>query len=281
MYPVLIQSLERLQEHFRTDERCLGMYLWGSLGRGNADRYSDVDVALVVRDEEYAAVTEELRDVCEHLCGEILVWLPEGEREGFCNYAFLFSAGDRLLLYDFQILADRVFTGEQRRPGRILLDRAGALQEAMGEHGARAFAPDRLGWLIDNYWVYMYLNGKYSQRADIYKLLYVQGVLFQTHMNVLNALHPETVWTWWAGDVKALSPERRRELLVYFGAASSEAIASAISAEIPLFSRDAREACEKWGLPYPTELEAGVRAHLEAAGALARREPRGVDEPEL
>src|SRR5205807_675550 len=105
-------------------------------------------------------------------------------------------------------------------PDRILFDRAGLLETASKENAPQPqpLPVDKLRWLIDNYWVYMYLNGKYSQRADVYKLLYVQGVLFQTHLNILNALHPETQWNWWARDVKHLPEEKQQELLIYFGA---------------------------------------------------------------
>jgi predicted nucleotidyltransferase len=130
MHHELICFLGELEAHFRGDERCLGMYLLGSIGKGTEDELSDVDVAVVVRDEAYPAVTAELRPVCERLAGPIAAWLPEGESPGFCNYAFLFEAGSDVLLCDAEIISERVFRERRLRPDRILFDPTGLLQDA-------------------------------------------------------------------------------------------------------------------------------------------------------
>ncbi len=269
MNPILLDSLKRIEDQFRTDERCVGIFLSGSLGKGTADAYSDVDVVVIIRDEDYAAVTQELRDLCATRCGKILVWLPEGESADACNYAFLFEGEADLLLYDLTLLTATAFSTRRMHPDRILFDRTGLLQTASRENAPSStpFPADTIRWLIDNYWVYMYLNGKYSQRADIYKLLYVQGVLFQTHVSLLNALHPETQWTWWARDIKHLPEAQREQLLVYFGAVSREEIAAALRQEMDLFSADAQAVCRTAAIAYPQDLEAGVRKHLEITGA--------------
>lgn len=269
MDPSLTESLDRIVAHFRADSRCVGIYLWGSLGAGTADPHSDVDVALVIRDEEYVTVRDELRPLCDRLCGPTLVWLPEGETPDFCNYAFLFEAEDRVLLYDLQVMRHSAFLARSFRPDRILFDQEVALSSVpeVSPIGA-AFDPARLLWLVDNYWVYAYLNGKYFLRGDLYKLLYVQQSLFQTHMRVLNALWPGERWTWWAADMKRLDSEHREALLAYFGATTVEAVCVALEQELDLFSADARTASAHHGLEYPTALEAGVRRHLLSAGVL-------------
>jgi predicted nucleotidyltransferase len=71
MHPLLRQALEKAERHFRADDRCLGLYLFGSSGRGTDDVYSDLDLAIVVRDEVYAAMRRELRATCEQLCGPL------------------------------------------------------------------------------------------------------------------------------------------------------------------------------------------------------------------
>src|SRR3954454_16514896 len=100
MQPSLDKLLETAERHFRADDRCLGLYLFGSSGRGTDDDDSDLDLAVVARNEAYEAMKREFRATCEGLCGPILVWLPEGERDQFCNFAFLFEAGGHLLLCD-------------------------------------------------------------------------------------------------------------------------------------------------------------------------------------
>jgi hypothetical protein len=269
IHPILTESLKRLEEHYAKDERCVGMYLWGSLGNDTADPWSDVDASIVIRDEDFAAVKVECRAVCEALCGPIVAWLPEGESADSVNFAFLFDAEQRLHLYDFSVVnASHVKKTPWLRPQKIFFDPTGLLAEAAQREPAAQFVfkPEQLSHLIVVWWVYTYLNGKYYMRQDTYKMLYVQGVIFQTHMKVLHAFYPAEEWFWWARDVHRLPEAQQEEMLVYWPAREPDQIASALWKEMDLFSRDARAACEKWNLTYPDQMERAVRQHLAFMG---------------
>jgi hypothetical protein len=69
-------------------------------------------------------------------------------------------------------------------------------------------------------------------------------------------------WNWWARDVHTLPAEKKTELLVYFSANQCDTLARALETEIDLFSRDAQEACARYAVRYPAELERGVREHF-------------------
>ncbi len=269
MHPVLIASLKRIERHYAGDTRCAGMYLWGSISNDTADAWSDVDVAGVFADADFPAIKQEFRATCEALCGPILVVLPEGEQAEFVNYAFLFEAEERLHLYDFTLLTEGFLRkAAWLRPQKILFDKTGLLAEAARREppAATTFGSQHLLHEIDNYWVYAYLNGKYFQRQDVYKMLYVQHVLMQTHLRALRSFHPGEEWNWWARDIHKLSEDHQAEFMVYFGATTPQHIAQALWREFDLFSRDARAACATLGAPYPAALEQGVRQHLQIMG---------------
>ncbi|WP_329005046.1 aminoglycoside 6-adenylyltransferase [Kribbella sp. NBC_00709] len=61
--------IARAQEVLPADERVLGVYLIGSYATGAADRFSDVDVHLVVTDESIAWFEEHWTDVLRELAG--------------------------------------------------------------------------------------------------------------------------------------------------------------------------------------------------------------------
>jgi hypothetical protein len=267
MNPVLQRTAEGLEEHFRSDHRCLGIYLWGSAGRGTADVYSDLDLAVVVRDDAFAAVKADLRSTCERLCGKIQGWLPEGERDQFGNYAFLFEAQSHLLLCDLSLMTASVLSKNPRaQPIQILYDPEGLLAAAQARAQPPSYSPDRLLPAVHEYWVYAYLNGKYWKRSDLHKLLYVQNVLFQIHMKLLQALHPGEDWTWWPISIHHLPDEHQARLRVYFGAIDLTAIAAALMSEFDLFSQDAQTASRVWDVAYPESLENSVRRHLQEMG---------------
>ena len=267
MHPLLQQAAERLEQHFRADDRCLGIYLWGSAGRGTADLHSDLDLALVVRDGAFEAVKAELPSICERVCRKIQGWLPEGERDQFGNYAFLFEAEAQLLLCDLTLMTAAFLARNPRsQPIRILFDREGVLAAISNKAPLPPYSPERLLPTIHDYWVYAYLNGKYWKRSDLHKLLYVQDVLFQTRMKLLHALHPGEDWTWWPISIHHLPDEHQARLRVYFGQNDLAAIAPAMTSEFDLFSRDAQEAARAWDVVYPESLEQSVRRHLRGMG---------------
>ena len=263
----LSASLARLEAHFKADTRCTAMYLWGSLGVGAADAFSDVDVAIVVVDRHYEAVRAELRGLCEALCGPLLVWLPEGEKPLSCNFAFLFADVGKVLLYDCYLSSvTTAHEGPGAAPKAVLFDRAGLFDEQTDARPATAAAAFGLSRDIDTYWIYMYLNGKYFCRQDVYKMLCVQNVLFNTHLKVLLASQGQTQVNWWARDVHALSAEHQNQLLIYFGSSDVHAITRALWQEMDLFATHARAACVRGNLEYPGALEDGVRRHLRDMG---------------
>jgi hypothetical protein len=268
VHPHLRATVARFVAHFGADRRCVGMHLKGSGGSGTDDEYSDVDLELVVEDAQYEALSAELRAVCERICGSIRLWVPEGSGSDGCNYAFLFERDGEQFLYDFALATRSGVLADRRRPGRILFDREGLLASLRASRQPATYAPATLGESIDQYWLYAYLSGKYSRRGDVPKLLYVQQTLFQAHLRVLHALHPESASGWWPRDVERLPPAARATLMRYFPAPAADSIRAALGEEVGRFGVDARAACGRWGHGYPEELERSVLGHLRAMGAI-------------
>jgi predicted nucleotidyltransferase len=242
------------------------MYAWGSLGTPHADAYSDIDVAVVIADDDYRDVERELPGICQAIFGDLVAWLPEGEGESRVNYAFLFRHGEDLLLYDLTLIAaSEVERSPPSSPQEILLDR-GAFLRALVDQRAEPPSPINAKGLVqvlNRYWVYLYLNGKYWKRSDIHKILYVQGVLYRTHIALLRFLHPDLAWSRWeARDVALLPQACREELLVYHGGPALDGVYEVLEREMDLFSAHTRAACQRWAITYPERLEAAVRGHL-------------------
>jgi hypothetical protein len=268
MHPHLRATVELFVAHFGTDERCVGMHLKGSGGAGTDDEYSDVDLELVVEDAHYAAVSAELREVCERVCGRIRLWFPEGTGPDGCNYAFLFERAGERFLYDFAVATRSSVVADSRRPGRILFDPEGLLESLRATRRPAPYAPERLRSAIDHYWLYAYLSGKYARREDVPRLLHVQQTIFHAHLEVLQALHPESEWGWWPRDVGRLPAETQAALMRYFPAPEVPAIRAALGEEVRRFGADGRAACVRWGHAYPDDLERYVLRHLRAMGAV-------------
>jgi len=269
MHSGLEAALQRMRDVFFSDDRCWAMYITGSLAKKCADEFSDIDVGIVAPPEHYAALKADIQGICERTCGRIVAWLPEGEQPEYVNYAFLFECGDHLLLCDLMT----VTTGVQAawpplQAHQVLFDKHGILCVTEPGDQAPAYSQADLSMTLRTYWVYAYLDGKYYQRRDVFKMLYVQYALFLQHVNVFKAFRPDLEWGWWAKDVQYVPEANREELLLYFGATRIEDILPAFRRALNLFSSDAQLACKTWNMEYPFAMEQGVRAHLMRMGVL-------------
>jgi hypothetical protein len=57
--------LRAVVDHYASDPRVLAVSVFGSLGRGNWDQYSDIDLDIVITDETRLDPLQELRRLCE------------------------------------------------------------------------------------------------------------------------------------------------------------------------------------------------------------------------
>ena len=164
MHPKLLDSLDRVQQEFRDDERCLGMFLWGSPGKKAAGEFSDLDVAAVVRDNDHEMLKKELPSVCERMFGQIVAWIPEGKQAKFVNYAFLFRDNDDLLLCDFAVVSENWIINETTDEPE-LRNQAIRLLEALQWH-----RPAQVVFKVDPHYgsaTLMEVNGRFWGTMDI------------------------------------------------------------------------------------------------------------------
>lgn len=272
MNDYLLNTIEKFKTRFYNDNRVIAMYLYGSGGKGTDDEYSDVDLGLIINDDFYSKVRDELKDICENICGKIHLWFPEGENKETCNYAFLFEINDNQFLYDFTIMTEHFFLQNiwlNKQQKKIIFDKAFILNND-NEISDLNLNTDNIMRSIEQYWIYTYLNGKYYKRQDIFKLLYIQNFLFNNHIKLLNALYTDEMWTWWPSDIKKLPKVKQKKMLIYFGSKTINKITKAIGKETEMYAYDANRICKKLGIYYPHELEEYVKKHLFNMGIICK-----------
>lgn len=270
MHSQLKQIFEQTIELFKSDPRVLAGLNFGSAGKEHEDELSDVDPVFIVRDEDYGEFDAELPAIFSRFRLPILLWWPEScNSDDFRNYA-IFLRGDEVLQYDINIMKASLldkdvgqWTLAQCEPEHILFDKTGLLSAAFQRRVIPKYSPDRLGWSIEQYWIYAFIHVKYLKRSSGFKLAYAQDMLFRSHLEVLRALYPQVFWSWWP-DVaqKLLRPEHQDALMLYFGSKDAVAVGEALPLQMDCFARDAKAACLAHGLSYPEEFEAAVRSHF-------------------
>ncbi len=87
-YPGTLQHqaiLRAIVAHYENDQRILAVAVFGSLGRGNWDQYSDIDLDVVIADHVHIDAIEELTHLCRtfRTLGEYsAVIIPDGADAG-------------------------------------------------------------------------------------------------------------------------------------------------------------------------------------------------------
>ena len=270
MHPYYTQCVNLLTEHWEKDPRALAFAMNGSGGRGGDDEWSDLDVILAVSDDAYAAICAEMKELMGRVCGDIYLWLPEGETDKSVNYAFIIEHDGEQFLFDHSVLCESLIkeTGNMEA-GVVFFDKTGSLTGA--NRRFKDYKPDldasSLSGIIDRYLVYTYLNGKYYRRKDTAKLLYIQNTLQGLHARMLAALYPDCFFTgWWCQDIFLLSPEHQKIILMYAAPPDCELIGLLVLRELDYFGRDAREACGFLKVSYPDVQVKFVLRQLTDAG---------------
>ena len=259
MHEYLRQCIKELAHIWEKDPCTLAFALNGSGGRGNDDMWSDADVVLVVSDESYSSVCQEMPLLMQRICGKIHLWLPEGEQERCVNYAFLFEKSCEQFLFDHAVFCESLISESQHfEAGVIFFDRSGSLTRANQRFVERkpVFDESSLLKLMDTYLIYTYINGKYFRRKDAAKMLYIQNTLRDMHIRLLQVFYPEHIFSgWWCGDFTILAHEHQQTILLYASAQDYEQIGGLVRRQLDCFGKDARNACKLYGISYPEEKE--------------------------
>jgi len=269
MHDYLKQCIRSLSDFWQCDPRATAFSVNGSGGRGTDDEWSDADVLLVVGDEYYQSVRNEMREHMQNLCGGIRIWLPEGEADRYINYAFLFEKDGEQFLFDHALFCESWIGEYYTDAGEILFDKSGALTAASLRYKERKpwFDATAIPGLIDKYLLYAYINGKYYRRRDYIKMQYLQNTLKDIHLQIMQAVHNETPLSgWWCADIRNFSTEQREVIMLYASAPDCNGAAHNVIRELACFCRDAEVACSNTGFTYPKENELYVLRQLKDAG---------------
>lgn len=176
------RALRGLFDALRDDERVRAFRVRGSLARGTADRYSDVDVKVWVRDADYPAFLDDLPAIVRTV-GPTLDILFETPGSPFLFVQF--DDGVQL-----ELSTGPAGEAAGRDQGVVLLDRDGIFQLAPDE--ARPWDQDLwLGWA----WMSLSSVDKYLRRASLWEALAAleraRTMLLRHHAAVLGLRDPQ------------------------------------------------------------------------------------------
>jgi predicted nucleotidyltransferase len=261
---------------FEPDERVLAAWLEGSLGTGEGDEWSDVDLHLAVADEVIAAFVDRPEALLGRI-GEVVSWIDTPLPGGRLIPATI-EVGGELARIDLVVQErSRVASWPRRAPGRFLFDRDAVARDQAGAPEPRFDAVPYLQGIMRTYFFGGMWPVRMTGRRDWSALLWNDATVIAqyiipamliadgspefhreltTRPRFLSAARTAQVRALESEMLRALSGIERDEVDV---GRLARFHARLIAAVFVCF----REACAAAGVEYPGASEAAYRRYAE------------------
>ena len=274
MHKDLIAAFDKLTGIIKADERCKGGWHYGSVGRGQADIYSDYDPVFLVADKDFEQFAADVPTMLRQISDELLIcWAESFNSNFFRNYCNVIRLGDNLHQLDFFMLNydyPEEWWCRQHCKGctrdNIFFDRTGETAAFLDKgYTTDNYIPDTVR-AMDTYWFHAMMLVKYFKRKDIFKLLKnISDFMFHAHIDLLLSHYDTMDWGAWETKVKYGVPEEKQEhLKMYFVPAEINALQTAMEKCIVLFKNDAEEICKAKGVDYPVSIAQQVISYFKS-----------------
>lgn len=251
--PAHAAVLESALEAYRTEEGVVGIFLKGSLARGDYDQWSDIDFHLVVTEEVYPVLLASRPDRMRRLGRCLCEWSSTGEHQLLC----LYDSGVTLEI-DFH-LPVRLTRPRAGMDGEmvILHDPTGALAAFKAECAALVIPtevdPQRLLHLWNKVWAWLYIATGKAYRGELWEAQdFLNAIRQGAILPVYRTLKGRAPFGYrrlegWA-EPEFLQALRRTDTPL-----DRDALAAALRHAVDLFAEQARELAQRYGESLPDQ----------------------------
>lgn len=233
------------------------LFLGGSLGRGEGDAWSDVDLIVVVQPSAHAAFVGDLRAWVESIAPPVL-W-----RRVYPGLPLFMAVTADYLRYDISVVTpDRAPESADRI--RVLADRIGLHARLPASRSAPGISPPALTAIVEEFLRVLGLLPVGVGRREYASAQSGLGLLRQ-QLQALMVLEARPVTPPGALSISRVLPRGDLEALERLGevAASAESIIGQSLACAEAFLPRARRMASDIGADWPQALETAVRDHLK------------------
>lgn len=260
---------QRVVDVARADSRIAGLLDYGSRSEGRDDEWSDVDLAVFIRDEDYDAFDREWEGWAAQF-GPVLLafvgdidnhWVayehdPAPLRADFSLHRASVAASDALSTWpNAPLSVDHI----------LLIEKTGTLRphvEAMVKRDlGPPDVPERFGLVVAGFWYYAIRTWNKLQRGPTWGVRFDLEFIMHGNLMALLSLEAGEVDRWTASDAAAdierdISPERLAVLNACIPTPDSGSLAPSLARIICLGAIASSSAAERYGRPWPEALAA-------------------------
>jgi predicted nucleotidyltransferase len=243
------ELLERVFTRFRDDIRALGLVVGGSLARGGADFYSDVDLYVVVRDGAFEDVLAERDSTAEAVGSTFFGFVVDPVAGGSTDHIVLY---DGPVKFDFMYLRESDLGPHPRWDGCVVLKdtdgRLGAVVARSEALGPSRPSAEGLLELNQKFWTWCWYAFGKIERGELWEAL--DGL----HSIRSLALVPLLDWSaerrheGYRRLERKTNQEQTSRLLATVAPMKASALHAALRAEVELFRELRAAVLDRYGL---------------------------------
>ncbi|OGK10293.1 MAG: hypothetical protein A2W80_08420 [Candidatus Riflebacteria bacterium GWC2_50_8] len=158
----LLSAIEQVEK----DERLIGLAVGGSIAKGTIDEFSDLDLIIVVKPEDYEQVMADRKGIAIRF-GQLLAGFT-GEHVGD-DRLLICLFGPSLIHVDLKFISLADVHMEASRPV-ILLDKAGGFSREL-KNIVEHFPKIDIQWLEDRFWVWIHYAAIRIARGEFFETI--------------------------------------------------------------------------------------------------------------
>ena len=246
--------LDRAVNHFRDDDRVLGLVLGGSLARGGADFYSDVDLYVIVRDEALDAVFAGRARAAEAIGPPLFRFAVDPVPGGSRDYIVTYPGPVKLdLMYHRR---SELEPDQKWENGLVLKDDSASLAAVVSRSAGSDpgyLKPEVLAELDQRFWTWCwYVFGKIV-RGELWEALDGVHTIRSHALLPLLDLAAERPHEGYRRLERKLDPVTAGSLAATVASLRPEALYAALQAEISLFRELRAIVFDRYSLPFDPE----------------------------
>jgi len=251
--------INRLAAALAEEPMILACWLHGSFGAGTADRFSDIDVAVAVDDDQFYHAFQSARRIASSVGECVVAWDSPKDVNG---------AGFTAFYADCNFLDVKVYRASRmpylgvKAPVHIMFDRKRLVHsshEPTDEENLGAPLSDHVWWKMVFFWVCVYSAVRFLKRNDYW---YAGGMI-----GAIRGTMAQLFWLWtrpddttdmsfivWGVVRRDLKDDLVSELAATVSEAELNEMVGTLGRLIQLFHEYGRRIAEETGADYPEKL---------------------------
>ena len=261
--------LNKFIDKIKAADEVLGAWNFGSEMHGKSDKYSDVDIVLLVKGA-LPRTEQKIESLLADICEEILLrWEEDFNSEAIINNGYVLKSNGSLHQFDVFLLNSEMledfmcrlhYTGLSEND--IIFDKTGEVKKLAENSPEGSRWNDNIDRLQRTYWYHLNMAAKYLLRHDFFKLNNILRTLYDTHSSLLLSAYDLTDWGGPANKLKYIPAEKQEHLKKYYCTDNFRLNRDNLICSAELFESDLSEILAKNNIPYKPETGIAVKDQL-------------------